>query len=683
MYSFGMLPPLPPAMQFPLLARGYCGLAIRQPWPAIISPPSDPRDVYVRSAARLFSLNRLEEIAARIVPYGVRTGAIYRTSNLLIATDYCTDPWFGMHLAPGMWLYDTGLYGLDLPGLYAHVHSVSYSNAALAIFDARRETGENDSRQIRRLPQWSQNTNPLHVQFFDTIAPGNSPPTDVCIFRNAVGQAIATVTRTRTLSGEVASIWRCLWCRNGSYRSTWAEIFPSEAFFLNADLMRQLPINPIHVRLDPFDAKHRTGPNSPWIFTALPSGPISLLKADLSPLHGRDVRVDLDSSAVEVLWKIDAALMSAGVKSTAYTLPTRGDCYQSVAEAAKQAEAGGFSIRGRRAEAIHEVDVVISNPGQPIPGSEIKREMLLGPWLKEGYLAWIYAPEKTGKSWIASAIAQVVASGRGSVGKWAPAKQAGVLLVDGEMLPDELEETIRLVAAGVGPDKIAPAFEVLCARSQPSGVIDIETEEWQLQIGKRLAGKRLLILDNAQSLMGNGGLRLGEVQSWFRQLCRSGIAVLVLDHTNADGELQGSIAKRRIANVVISMKCDGDEAKANGITEVTYEAVRRLHGPEAEPFTLQRIHHEAAVTFEVMGATEPLAEDSLIPERIQKMAKVKHARKNLNLSYRQIEEEFGIPASTASDLLKAFQGVKGEDLKLFKAAMAHLEAEGMRDSDEE
>lgn len=656
--------------------------AVCAPWPYVSSAPINQCDVYRRSSARLFTLNRLEEIAARIAPIGQRVGDVYRAGSLLIALDYTFCPEFGLPLSPGMWVYESGMYGADLTALFAQVHSVSYSDAAAAISDAF-DDGRGESEQIRKLPRWEQDLHPLHDQAFDGLMSAGAHPADACVFRNPAGHRIATVTRVRTISGEIGEIWNCLWRRCGSYRSTWAEIFPSKAFFLNADLMRKFPGNPVHVCLDPFDARDRTGPSSPWIFTALPSGPKSLMEADLRQLSGRDVRIDLDCHGVEVLWRIDATLMSAGARSTAYTIPTRNGLYLSVNDAVTQAEAAGYVIKGRRSAGACERDIVISKPGEPIPGSEIQRKMLLSPWLKEGYLAWIYAPEKTGKSWLASAIAQVVASGQGSVGKWVPAQKTGVLLVDGEMLPDELEETVRLVSAGVGPNKIAPAFEVLCAKAQPSGVIDIETDEWQRQIEKRLAGKGLLILDNAQSLMGNGGLRLGDVQDWLRRICQRGVAVIVMDHTNADGELQGSIIKRRIANVLISMKCDDDVAKANGIAEITYEGGRRLHGVEAQPFVLRRVHREAAVAFEILGAADVTAVEVDIPGRLQKMATVKYARDELGLSFRQIDGEFGIPASTASDLLKAFRELKGEDLKLFSAAMARLEKGVVGESDEE
>lgn len=668
------------ACVLPSLPFGQGCMPRVQPWTNPIPLPIDSSDVYRRSAACLFALNRLEEVVAKIVPRGQRQDAVYLAGNLVVALDFTPDPWFGMQLAPGAWVYETGLCGFDLLGLYAQVHGVTYSHAAAAIFDACRDRCENGSQQVRKLPQWSQELSPLHNQVLDPLVSGNPHLSDVCVFLNPAGNAIASVTRVRTTSGEVARVWRCLWRRSGSYRAVWAEISPSKAFFLNADLMRQFPGKPVHVRLDPFDAKQAMASASSWIFTALPSGPSSIPNADLALLQGRDVRVDLDPPGVEGLWKIDAALMSAGVKSVGYALPKRSWSYRSASDAAVQAEADGFVLKGQKAKVAGAMDVVVSEPGQPIPGSEIKREMLISPWLKSGYLAWIYAPPETGKSWLANGLAQMLAAGHGVIGEWRPAKQANVLLVDGEMLPDELEKARRLVSAGLAPDKSEPKFSVLCAKAQPSGLIDIETEEWQHKIEKLLVGKNLLVLDNAQSLMGNGGSHLKNVQGWFRRLIQRGIAVLVLDHTNADGELQGSIAKLRIANVVIALECDDEEAKANGVTSVRYCKWR--YGPRPIPFILKRCHHDDAVTFEVLGKTNRPSE-VVIPERIQKMARVAFAHEKLKLSYRKIEEEYEIPASTASDLLKAVQGLQGDDLRLFNVAMTGLmgEAESVSDED--
>lgn len=655
------------------------GPSIKQPWSNPIPTPIDASDVFRRSAARLFVLNHLEEVAARLVPHGQRHRSIYMAGNLIIALDFHVDPWFGMRLDPGMWLYDSGLWGVDLLGLYSEVHEVSYSAAASALFDAYSARIENGTQQVRTLPRWNQDLFPLHNQDVDLLVSGTPHPSDLCIFYNAAGQAVATVTKVHTTSGEVAMVWRCLWRRNGSDRSIWADIFPSEAFFMNADLMSRYQKKPVHIVRDSFAAKDPGDPNSPWILSALPSGATSLLKVDLKLLRGRRVRIDLDPSAVEEVLKIDAALMSVGVESTDYSLPGAPGLHRRVTEIVAQAEAEGFCVKNRNNDVDRGEHVVIAEPGKPIPGSDHKRETLVNPWLMERYLVWLYAPPETGKSWIASAVAQMVATGHGSIGTWMPEKRCNVLLVDGESLPDELELNRRLVSVGLQPANGTPMFEVLCARAQPSGLIDIEQADWQRRIDERLKGKQLLILDNLQSLMGNGGAHIRNVIDWFIHLTKKAVSILVLDHTNADGDLQGSIEKERRANIAISLKCVNDDDKANGIMTVSFSKWRQ--GPKPAPFLLQRCHEDHAVTFKVLGQSKREALAKEIPERVQRMALAKFANDDLALSLEQIKKNYGIPRSTASDLLRRIGTLEGESLRLFTAELERLRAEKMRPPD--
>lgn len=662
-----------PAATYPLL---ICPLVQEyQQWISLDQIPVDETDAHRRSAARLYALNHQEELTARILPLGSRVGDMYRSGGITVALDYVFHPQSGLSLHPGMWTDERGYFGGDLVELYAYVHGVGYEKASSSVFGAYRGGHEDGQSQIKKPPRWRQDIHPMHDQSAEWPVPGIPHPSDVCIFKNRAGQAIAVLHRIKIISGGTSYIYYTLWRKNGSYRSHWAAIFPSEAFFLHADVMGQALNSPVHVLLDPFVAKSNMGPGKAWISTALPSGPSSIPDADLPLLRGRDIRIDLDPAGVENLLKIDRALKSAEVQSSTYSLPGQKRYFLGIDEATTMAESMGFTLKGRKASDAPDA-VVIAEPGQPVPGSEVQRDMLLRPFFKEGYLAWVYAPEKTGKSWLASGVAQMVATGLGTIGKWTPSKRAGVLLVDGEMLPDELDETIRLVSAGLDPAHSTPKFEVLCAKSQPSGLIDIEDEAWQHQIEKRLVGKKLLILDNLQSLMANGGARLDPVQAWFRRITQKGIAIFVLDHSNAEGELQGSIAKRRIANVVISMRYENDEAKANGIATVTYESARRLHGPDAAPFLLRRIHEDGAVRFEVLEkeAYEPAETEA--PERIRKMALVAFARHN-NIPFREIVDADGqpIPPSTGSDLLKASASLGGEERRQFEAEIARLEAE--------
>ena len=243
------------------------------------------------------------------------------------------------------------------------------------------------------------------------------------------------------------------------------------------------------------------------------------------------------------------------------------------------------------------------------------------------------------------------------------------------MLPDELNETATFVSCGLDPEKSTPDFQILCAKSQESGRINIEDEIWQHSIDTLLTDKKLLILDNLQSLMENGGVRLDPIIGWLRRITRKGIAVLVLDHTNAEGELHGSIAKRRIADVLISMRCDNEKDKTKGIVTVTYEFARRIDPAETAPFVLQRIHELGAVKFVVLEDDTCDSTDADVPEHIREVARVVHALKCRKLTFRQIHDELGVPQSTAHDWKRKAEAYDGEDRRYFDAEMARLRSE--------
>ena len=68
-----------------------------------------------------------------------------------------------------------------------------------------------------------------------------------------------------------------------------------------------------------------------------------------------------------------------------------------------------------------------------------ERELILGSWLKQGDLGFIYGPRGLGKTWLGLHIARKIAEG-GSVAHWPVNKPRRVLYVDGEMPFDEIRK---------------------------------------------------------------------------------------------------------------------------------------------------------------------------------------------------------------------------------------------------
>ncbi len=316
--------------------------------------------------------------------------------------------------------------------------------------------------------------------------------------------------------------------------------------------------------------------------------------------------------------------------------------------------------------------------------------MILDPIIRGGYLVWLYAEPKIGKTWLALAITYAVSVKNGVVGKWRSPEPFAALYVDGEMLPDELKELIAMVMVGAGDLSGRRPFSVMCAKGLPAGVLNLESEETQRVIETGIVGKSFLVLDNFQASQTTAPGALNKILPWLRRITRNGVAVLVLDHTNRDGDLQRSIRKERLANLVISLNYPAGAAKAEERIQVEFPQARRLHGADAEPFELRKVFTRKSFALELVNASlaEPLVASGLDTnatgrarkrqERVMSMAKVAFHRNHQKLSFPTIEKKHEIARATASDLLKAAAGLKGQEKAVFDAELERLVAEQER-----
>ncbi|MDW3094609.1 MAG: AAA family ATPase [Gammaproteobacteria bacterium] len=72
------------------------------------------------------------------------------------------------------------------------------------------------------------------------------------------------------------------------------------------------------------------------------------------------------------------------------------------------------------------------------------RNWILSPWLKQRMLVLVHAPTGVGKSWFCWSLAVGIASGKGFA-DWACENPAKVLIIDGEMQPDDLQDRLKFL----------------------------------------------------------------------------------------------------------------------------------------------------------------------------------------------------------------------------------------------
>jgi hypothetical protein len=255
-------------------------------------------------------------------------------------------------------------------------------------------------------------------------------------------------------------------------------------------------------------------------------------------------------------------------------------------------------------------------------------------------------------------------------------KPVSVLFVDGETQVPDLSRNIQMVMNGAngGMSRSGSAlFTTISARAQENRIIDLSDPAWHKEIEARLAGMTVLILDNFQCLTGNGPTALRDIQPWLIRLTAGGVAVIIVDHTNREGELQGSRLKRWIADLIIVLSFDSDEDRAAKTVTIRFPAIRRLHGRHAEPIRLQGDFTWDSFTFRSLHPEAP-PEVSLRPEeekRIGRMARVLVARER-DVTYADMEHRVGIKNTTAFDLVRASEILTGAEKALLKTECDRL-----------
>lgn len=200
------------------------------------------------------------------------------------------------------------------------------------------------------------------------------------------------------------------------------------------------------------------------------------------------------------------------------------------------------------------VEKLLATPEDELIGSNRKREMILDPIIESGTITWLFAQEKTGKTILALFLAQMIGTGDKSFGSWSVATPKKVLYIDGEMPADKINEHINKIIRGYGenPENHKRAFSLFSFYETDFRYEDILDNTWQEEYLAQLLEHDLIILDNYYSLYNL--LNPMKLLQWMKKLTKKGVAFLVLDHTNSEGELQGSIVKKRAMDLGIQLE---------------------------------------------------------------------------------------------------------------------------------
>jgi hypothetical protein len=225
-----------------------------------------------------------------------------------------------------------------------------------------------------------------------------------------------------------------------------------------------------------------------------------------------------------------------------------------------------------------------------------ERPCYLSPWLQPGTLAEIYAATGIGKTFLAYAIALGVTHGI-NVGPWVAENAVGVLIVDGEMPCQSIQQRLRKLSVGLPPRK-APLSIISSAdlQCQNYSSPNLASSDWRDPLTEYLMQHpehKILILDNVVSLFPgldeNSAKEWSPSNQWMIKIRSLNVALIKIHHSTKLGKTsRGTALQGDNMDVIIKLqRPNGHQLKQGVRVEVLFEKGRELMGDQADPFIFQ------------------------------------------------------------------------------------------------
>lgn len=177
-----------------------------------------------------------------------------------------------------------------------------------------------------------------------------------------------------------------------------------------------------------------------------------------------------------------------------------------------------------------------------------ERKKLVGDWLCEGDLSFVFARRGLGKTWFSLGLACAIA-GKSDFGPWQVHENLPVLYVDGEMPCEVIHERV----SGLGASDSLSVLNHEALFHKNGSVLNL-TDSLSQEALTQLCiegGFRVLMLDNLSCLF--SGVKENEADDWekilpwFLQLRRHRIAVVIVAHSGRDGKHMRGTSRREDA----------------------------------------------------------------------------------------------------------------------------------------
>ncbi|MBO9134198.1 AAA family ATPase [Rhizobium sp. B230/85] len=196
------------------------------------------------------------------------------------------------------------------------------------------------------------------------------------------------------------------------------------------------------------------------------------------------------------------------------------------------------------------------------------REFAIDPWLRTGESALIWAATGVGKTWLTLSLALAMAGG-GRVWEWAAPKPRKVLILDGEMNVQDLQERINhLIGSGAvdGLDRQAMGANLLLMprqfqdpRAQFYDITDAASQE-RILAEMENSGAEVIIIDNLTTCADgladeNDATAFRSIMGFLLMMKQAGKTAIVVHHANKSGkDARGSTALEATFEVKLGLE---------------------------------------------------------------------------------------------------------------------------------
>ncbi|MGO8989082.1 MAG: AAA family ATPase [bacterium] len=198
-----------------------------------------------------------------------------------------------------------------------------------------------------------------------------------------------------------------------------------------------------------------------------------------------------------------------------------------------------------------------------------RRAYHLYPWFKEQEIILIAGERGLGKSFFGHSIANAISTGT-SCGPWECKLSGPILLVDGEMTVNDLQERFEMM--GLNQGGLSPFYLYSDALANQNGIsrAHLVNEAWREKVKSIIMARhiKILILDNLASLAygldENVKKDWDPINQWLIDLRFLGVSTIMEHHTGKAGSQRGTSAREDNLDISILLKRPGDYVPEDG-----------------------------------------------------------------------------------------------------------------------